>query len=98
MAGMDGRLSVNAMAGSAMPSDRLGNLEVQPVWSLSRLSQDDGSQAEGGSRNGTILVDARQVGRWIIEQLEHYASRPGAMMTGIDPRMNATYPGSPTGV
>lgn len=49
------------------------------------------------SMQGRVMLDAAQITRWVIEQLEHRASRPGAMITGIDPRMTPTYPGAPTG-
>jgi hypothetical protein len=45
-----------------------------------------------------LVLDGAQLGRWMIDHLEHRASRPGAMTTGIDPRMSAEYPGASTGV
>jgi hypothetical protein len=54
-------------------------------------------QTESEPRQGTLVLDSAQLGRWMIDHLERHASRPAAMTTGIDPRMNATYPGAPTG-
>lgn len=45
-----------------------------------------------------VALDGVQLGRWIVEYLERQASRPGTMITGIDPRMTATFPGAPSGV
>ena len=42
-------------------------------------------------------LDGAQLGRWMMDHLERDASRPGAMTTSLDPRMNAAYPGAPTG-
>ncbi len=50
------------------------------------------------TRQGTIVLDETQLGRWMIGQLERHASLPSAIATGIDPRMSATYPGAPTGI
>jgi hypothetical protein len=54
-------------------------------------------RSESGPRQGTIILDGAQLGRWMIDHLERHASRPGAMTTGFDPRMNAAYPGATTG-
>ena len=52
---------------------------------------------ESEPRQGTIILDGTQLGQWVIDHLERYASRPGAMITGIDPRMSAAYPGASSG-
>jgi hypothetical protein len=54
-------------------------------------------QAGSEPRQGTLVLDSALLGRWMIDHLERHASRAAAMITGIDPRMNATYPGAPTG-
>jgi hypothetical protein len=55
-------------------------------------------QAESEPRQAVLVLDSAQLGSWMIDHLERHASRPHAMTTGIDPRMNAAYPGAPTGV
>jgi hypothetical protein len=55
-------------------------------------------QAESEPRQAVLVLDSAQLGSWVIDHLERQASRPHAMTTGIDPRMNAAYPGAPTGV
>jgi hypothetical protein len=62
-------------------------------WSSASLEP---QQANSEPRQGMLVLDGAQLGRWVIDHLESSASRPGAMTTGIDPRMNATYPGAPT--
>lgn len=57
----------------------------------------NGSQTESLPQQGVIVLGGALLGRWMIDQLERRASRPGAMTTGIDPRMTATFPGAPTG-
>ena len=57
----------------------------------------DEPRIEPVSQQGTIVLAGAQLARWMIDQLERRASRPGAMTTGIDPRMTATFPGAPTG-
>ncbi len=48
-------------------------------------------------RQGILILDGAQVGRWIVDHLARQASRPGAGTTGIDPRINAIYPGAFSG-
>jgi hypothetical protein len=47
---------------------------------------------------GTIVLDGALLGRWVMDRLARQASRPVAGTTGIDPRINATFPGAPTSV
>jgi hypothetical protein len=96
--GLDDIRSGHAVPETTITTDRVAEPVLQSTQLPPAMSEGDAPQGEAGSRHGMILVDARQMGRWIIDQLEHYASRPAAMTTGIDPRMNATYPGAPTGV
>ena len=58
---------------------------------------DASEEIDSGQSEGVVMVDNSQFSRWMIQQLEQHASRPGAMTTGIDPRMSAAYPGAPTG-
>jgi hypothetical protein len=53
------------------------------------------AEATAEPRQGVIILDGAQLGRWIVDHLETLASRPGSAITGIDPRMNAIYPGAP---
>jgi hypothetical protein len=55
------------------------------------------AQTDQEPRQGTILLDGMELGRWIVSYLEGQALRPGTMTTGIDPRMTATFPGATTG-
>lgn len=75
-----------------------GQVEGPLSYRLRRGSA-TGDQTGTGSepRQGTIVLDGAQLGRWMMDQLEWRASRPGAMTTGIDPRISPTFPGAPTG-
>jgi hypothetical protein len=55
------------------------------------------TQTDQEPRQGMIVFDGAELGRWVISYLESQALRPGTMTTGIDPRMTATFPGAPTG-
>ncbi|MEJ0016750.1 MAG: hypothetical protein WDN25_09300 [Acetobacteraceae bacterium] len=55
------------------------------------------SLADAEPRQGTLVLDGAQLGRWMLDHLARHAARPGAGVTGIDPRINATYPGAPNG-
>jgi hypothetical protein len=55
------------------------------------------TQTDQEPRQGIIVFDGAELGRWVISYLESQALRPGTMTTGIDPRMTATFPGAPTG-
>ena len=70
----------------------------QPMETLGRSVHAESAQTESEPRQGMLVLDGAQLGRWMIDHLEHRASRPGAMTTGIDPRMSAEYPGASTGV
>jgi hypothetical protein len=70
---------------------------VSPFRSQAGATSSDSQQATSEPRQGVLILDGVQLGRWIIDHIEREASRPGAMTTGIDPRMNAIYPGAPTG-
>ncbi len=83
-------------ATATLPTHR--TLAAQSTGTSMPTSQDDPSQGESASLQGVVLLDGTRIGRWMITHLEHHASRPRAMTTGIDPRMSATYPGAPTGV
>jgi hypothetical protein len=47
-------------------------------------------------RQGVIILDGAQLGRWVVDRIARQASRPVAGTTGIDPRINPTFPGAPT--
>jgi hypothetical protein len=61
------------------------------------MDQSDPTGSGTEAPQGTIMFDGVQLGRWIIDHLERRASRPTTMATGIDPRMNAIFPGAPIG-
>jgi hypothetical protein len=99
-------------ASVAVPSDTVSThtklaTAVTPQTSADPTVQPEGAQlapavaepprAESGPRQGTLILDGAQLGRWMMDHLERHASRPGAMTTSFDPRMNAAYPGAPTG-
>jgi hypothetical protein len=73
------------------------DMAAQPEVPQSRAAPAESPQAGSEPRQGTIILDGAQLGQWVIDHLERYASRPGAMTTGIDPRMSPVYPGAPTG-
>ena len=58
---------------------------VQPTEALESSAVAEPTQTESESRQGMLVLDGAQLGRWMIDHLEHRASRPGAMTTGIDP-------------
>ena len=82
---------------TATPSLTAADAAGAPELPKSAPAPSERQQAESEPRQGTLVLDSAQLGRWVIEHLERHASRPAAMTTGIDPRMNATYPGAPTG-
>ena len=67
------------------------------------LGETSTTQATTGSlplsepKQGLLILDGAQLGRWVLDHLVTSASRPGAGTSGIDPRMTAIYPGAPLG-
>ena len=59
--------------------------------------QEGDAGTNAAARQGTIVLDGAQLGRWMLDHLAMRASRPGAGTTGIDPRINALYPGAHSG-
>lgn len=80
-----------------VPSGTTSDASTQPDGSQSASASAELSRPESEPRQGVLVLDSAQLGRWMIDYLERHASRPGAMTTGIDPRISATYPGAPTG-
>jgi hypothetical protein len=78
-----------------VPSGTTTDASTQPDGSQSASAEL--SRPESEPRQGVLVLDSAQLGRWMIDHLERHASRPGSMTTGIDPRISATYPGAPTG-
>jgi hypothetical protein len=64
--------------------------------SLPRLQSSPDTTSE--SREGMLILDGAQLGRWIMNRLARQASRPTAGVTGIDPRISPIFPGAPVGV
>jgi hypothetical protein len=73
------------------------DMNIRPAVPRSRAATAE-LPGESEPRQGMIILDGAQLGQWVIDHLERYASRPGAITTGIDPRMSAAYPGAPTGL
>ena len=94
-AGPPDTVSAHTKLGTPMTPRTTTDPTVQPEGAQSALAEPP--RAESGSRQGMIILDGAQLGRWMIDHLERHASRPGAMTTGFDPRMNAAYPGAATG-
>jgi hypothetical protein len=46
-------------------------------------------------RQGLLILDGAQLGRWIADRIGRQVSRPVAGTTGIDPRVSPTFPGAP---
>jgi hypothetical protein len=88
---------VGVVPGTAAPPLVAEDAVAKSATSQSASAFSEPQQARLEPRQGMLLLDGAQLGRWVIDHLESSASRPGAMTTGIDPRMNATYPGAPTG-
>jgi hypothetical protein len=87
--------SAHTIPGTAMTPHAATDPTVQSEGGQSALAEPQ--RAESGSRQGMMILDGAQLGRWMIDHLERHASRPGATTTGFDPRMNAAYPGAATG-
>ncbi len=85
------------LPGTATTPRTTNDLTVQPEGAPSASALAEPPRAEAGARQGMIILDGAQLGRWMMDHLERHASRPGAMTTSFDPRMNAAYPGAPTG-
>jgi hypothetical protein len=82
--------------GAASPVRGAGNVDIsdREIGTAGPALQSD---AAPEPREGMLIIDGAQLGRWVIDHLARQASRPMAGMTGIDPRMNPTFPGAPTG-
>ena len=52
--------------------------------------------AAGPGGSGTVLLDGRLVGEWLIDRMARDAGRPGAGTTSFDPRQGAAW--TPSGV
>ncbi len=89
--------SVGLVPTAIAPPSLVDDGFANPAVSQSASASFEPQQARSEPRQGMLVLDGALLGRWMIDHLESSASRPGAMTTGIDPRMNATYPGSPTG-
>ncbi len=63
-----------------------------------RPDQPQATQNMAEPCQGTIFLDGTLLGRWMIDHLARQATRPASGTTGIDPRINATFPGAPSGV
>jgi len=92
--------AANRATSNLMAPSHLGR---NPQSAISRGMSSAGNQSQSAEsdqepQRGTIVLDGAELGRWVIGYLETQALRPGRMTTGIDPRMNATFPGAPTGV
>jgi hypothetical protein len=46
-------------------------------------------------RQGLLILDGAQLGRWFADRIARQVSRPVAGTTGIDPRVSPTFPGAP---
>lgn len=77
-----------ASGDQAMPAD------VRQPPSVSRQSP----EAADEPRQGLLILDGTQLGRWIMDRIARQASRPVAGTTGIDPRISPTFPGAPASV
>jgi hypothetical protein len=85
--------------GKASNSLARSYLKVNDLPQGTRALADSGSQSAQTDqlpRQGTIVLDGMELGRWIVSYLEGQALRPGTMTTGIDPRITATFPGATT--
>src|SRR5262249_21961016 len=86
-----------AVPGTTERTNVMPDTVAQPEVAQSQAARAEPLLAESEPRQGTIILDGTQLGQWVIDHLEKYASRPGTMTTGIDPRMSAVFPGAPTG-
>jgi hypothetical protein len=76
------------------PTDQAMPTDQQRPPSMSRQSPDTAAEP----RQGTLILDGTQLGRWIMDRIARQASRPVAGTTGIDPRISPTFPGAPASV
>jgi hypothetical protein len=55
-------------------------------------------EAKSEPREGLLILDGAQLGRWIMDRIARQISRPTAGTTGIDPRVSPIFPGAPASV
>ena len=68
--------------------------DVQRTPSMARQSP----EAAVEPRQGLLILDGAQLGRWFADRIARQVSRPVAGTTGIDPRVSPTFPGAPASV
>jgi hypothetical protein len=89
--------------GSVAPSDvartaETGGQVVPTEVSRSHSESRQSMETAAEPRRGTIILDGALLGRWVADRLARQASRPVAGTTGIDPRINPTFPGAPISI
>jgi hypothetical protein len=97
VAGPSDTVRTHTKLGTAVTPQTSADPTEQPEGAPLASAAAEPPLAESGPRQGTLILDGAQLGRWMMDHLERHASRPGAMATGFDPRMNAAYPGAPAG-
>ena len=76
------------------PVDQTMAADIQRPPSISRQSPETAVEP----RQGLLILDGAQLGRWIVDRIARQVSRPVAGTTGIDPRVSPTFPGAPASV
>lgn len=79
----------------AMPTFSDDAIDAGEASTMPRAAQ--GAASDSEPRQGVLILDGAQLGRWIIDHLATSASLPMSGISGIDPRMSAVYPGAPSG-
>ena len=74
--------------------DQIMQADVQRTPSMARQSP----EAAVEPRQGLLILDGAQLGRWFADRIARQVSRPVAGTTGIDPRVSPTFPGAPASV
>jgi hypothetical protein len=77
-----------------VPGDQVMPADGQQPRSMSRQSPETSAEP----RQGLLILDGTQLGRWVMDRIARQASRPVAGTTGIDPRISPTFPGAPASV
>ena len=80
-----GNVSYDGMASARPPN-------VDPI---SPSAAPSGRGFQSATVQGDIYVDGSRLGRWMTDRLFKSAELPRGATTGFDPRMTATWPGSP---
>jgi hypothetical protein len=81
-------------AGS-VPYDRITSTPPPSTEPILPSAVSPRSERQSAAVQGDIYVDGSRLGRWMTDRLVKTAELPRGATTGFDPRMTASWPGSP---